>query len=205
MDEGSGRRPHATAQRTPSHQSPLSLPGPALRGRPGMEGQFMTKIWSGRLRRSSLAIALLPLLILAATHSRAQPPVRTATKIYPDFSDTADALLRNAASHARDRQWAEAIDIYQRVIQQFGDKVAKLPKEDEANDRIGESVLYVDLRHFCQRRLAALPAEARRIYRGRVDGQAERWFRQGTDRRDRASLRRVVEQAFCSSFGDDAL
>ena len=27
---------------------------------------------------------------------------RTATKFYPDFSDTADALLRNAASHARD-------------------------------------------------------------------------------------------------------
>lgn len=135
----------------------------------------------------------------------AQGPARTASKFYPDFSDTADALLRNASGHVRDRQWAEAIDIYQRVIQQYGDKVAKLPKEDPAADPTGESVLYVDLRQFCQRRLAALPAEARAVYRNRVDAQAERWFKQGAAERDRALLRRVIEQAYCSSWGDDAL
>ncbi|MGE5754275.1 MAG: PQQ-binding-like beta-propeller repeat protein [Planctomycetaceae bacterium] len=137
----------------------------------------------------------------------AQPPGpnRAATKFYPDFSDTADALLRNAASHARDGQWSEAVEIYQRVIEQFGDKVAKLPKDDPAGDPSGESVLHVDLRQFCQRRLAALPPEARAIYRTRADAQAERWYRQGASRRDRDSLRRVVEQAFCSSWGDDAL
>ena len=105
----------------------------------------------------------------------------------------------------RDGQWAEAVEIYQRVIQQFGDKVAKLPKDDPAGDPTGDSVLFVDLRQFCQRRLAALPPEARAIYRARVDAQAERWFRQGAASRDRSSLRRVVEQAFCSSWGDDAL
>jgi outer membrane protein assembly factor BamB/tetratricopeptide (TPR) repeat protein len=135
----------------------------------------------------------------------AQVPVRTATRFYPDFSDTADALLRNAASHARDGQWAEAVDIYQRVVQQFGDKVAKLPKDDPTGDPTGESVLFVDLRQFCQRRLAALPAEARALYRARVDGQAERWYRQGASDRDRGLLRRIVDQAFCSSWGDDAL
>ena len=97
--------------------------------------------------------------------SSAQAPGRTGSKFYPDFSDTADALLRNAASHARDGQWAEAVEIYQRVIQQFGDKVARLPKDDPAGDKTGESVLYVDLRQFCQRRLAALPPEALAIYR----------------------------------------
>src|SRR4051794_32906363 len=110
---------------------------------------------------------------------------RTATQFYPDFSDTADALLRNAASHARDGQWAEAVEIYQRVIQQFGDKVAKLPKDDPTGDPTGESALFVDLRQFCQRRIAALPAEARAIYRSRVDAQAERWYRQGAENRDR--------------------
>ena len=130
---------------------------------------------------------------------------RTATKFYPDFSDTADALLRNAASHAREGQWAEAVDIYQRVIQQFGDKVARLPKDDPAGDPSGESVLFVDLRQFCQRRLAALPPAGRAIYRSRVDVQAERWYRQGAAERDRGLLRRVVEQAFCSVWGDDAL
>ncbi len=146
------------------------------------------------------------LLLLAVSHPcLAQAPVRTATRFYPDFSDTADALLRNAASHARDGQWAEAVDIYQRVIQQFGDKVARLPKDDPTGDPTGESVLFVDLRQFCQRRLAALPPEARALYRGRVDGQAERWYRQGAGDRDRSLLRRIVDQAFCSSWGDDAL
>lgn len=166
----------------------------------------MTKSRSDRAPNRLLfliATALLP--FLTPCPARAQGPNRTATKFYPDFSDTADALLRNASSHARDGQWAEAIDIYQRVIQQYGDKVAKLPKDDAASDRTGESVLFVDLRHFCQRRLAMLPAEAREIYRRRVDAQAERWYNQGKEERDRASLRRIVEQAFCSTWGDDAL
>ncbi|WP_406696671.1 PQQ-binding-like beta-propeller repeat protein [Singulisphaera sp. Ch08] len=165
----------------------------------------MTKSRSDRAGRFALLIAAGFLPLLAPCPTLAQGPNRTATKFYPDFSDTADALLRNASSHARDGQWAEAIDIYQRVIQQYGDKVAKLPNDDAASDRTGESVLYVDLRHFCQRRLATLPAEALAIYRRRVDSQAERWYRLGHDERDRASLRRIVEQAFCSTWGDDAL
>ena len=43
------------------------------------------------------------------------------------------------------------------------------------------------------------------IYRNRIDGLAERWFRQGASQRDLGLLRRVVDQAFCSSWGDDAL
>jgi outer membrane protein assembly factor BamB/tetratricopeptide (TPR) repeat protein len=160
---------------------------------------------AGDSTRKALAFATSLALLTLVTSAPAQGPNRTATKFYPDFSDTADALLRNAASHARDGQWAEAVDIYQRVILQFGDKVAKLPRDDEASDPSGESMLYVDLRQFCQRRLAALPPEARAIYRRRVDAQAEGWFRQGSAQRDRSALRRVVEQAFCSSWGDDAL
>ena len=44
-----------------------------------------------------------------------------------------------------------------------------------------EFVLFVDLRAYCHRSLAKLPAEARAIYRSRVDGQAERWYQRGTD------------------------
>ncbi|SIO67289.1 Outer membrane protein assembly factor BamB, contains PQQ-like beta-propeller repeat [Singulisphaera sp. GP187] len=165
----------------------------------------MTKSRPDRAGRFPLAIIACLFPLLAPSPTLAQGPNRTATKFYPDFSDTADALLRNASSHVRDGQWGEAIDIYQRVIQQYGDKVAKLPKDDAASDRTGESVLYVDLRHFCQRRLATLPAEALAIYRRRVDAQAERWYRLGRDERDRGSLRRIVEQAFCSTWGDDAL
>ena len=75
---------------------------------------------------------LVGLLVLLVGSSRGQGPNRSSAKFYPDSSDTAEALLRNAASHARDRQWAAAIEIYQRVIDQFGDKVARLPNDDAA-------------------------------------------------------------------------
>jgi len=154
---------------------------------------------------TGLALAATMVLAGAAGLARGQAGNRPVTKFYPDFSDTADALLRNAAGHARDRQWAAAIELYQRVIQQYGDKVARLPRDEAGVDPSGESVLYVDLRRFCQGRLAALPVEGRALYRSRVDAQAELWFRQGEAGRDRSALRRVVDQSFCSGWGDDAL
>ncbi len=175
----------------------------------------MWKTWSRRLYkeyklraypisgRSTVGVGVMVLCSLSSVVSAQNN--RAATKFYPDFSDTADAQLRNAAGLVRDKQWAEAVEIYQRVIQQFGEKVAKLPKEDPTGDPTGDSVLYVDLRQFCQRKIAGLPAEARELYRSRVDVQAERWFRQGESGRDRAALRRVIDQAFCSSWGDDAI
>src|SRR5205823_14551139 len=88
---------------------------------------------------------------------------------------------------------------------QYGDKVAKLPKDQPGTDPSGDFALYVDGRRFCHRCLSQLPPEARAIYRNRVDGLAERWYRQGASRRDVGPLRRVIDQAFCSSWGDDAL
>ena len=144
--------------------------------------------------------------------ARAQGPNHGASKFYPDSSDPAETLLRNAASLARDRQWSEAIDIYQRIIDQYGEKVAKLPREKEdkakpngAEELSDEFVLFVDLRGHAHRSVANLPAEARAIYRNRMDSQAEHWFLQGQSLRDPALLKRVVDQAFCSSWGDDAL
>lgn len=156
----------------------------------------------------ALGFGLLGLLTLASAPVLAQVGGRGASKFYPDSSEAAETLLRNAAEHARGGQWAEAIGIYQRVIDQFGEKVARLPR-DPADPGAGagddESILFVDLRDYCQRILAGLPPEARALYRNRVDPQAERWYRQGRDDRDPKALRLVVERAFCSSWGDDAL
>jgi outer membrane protein assembly factor BamB len=159
--------------------------------------------------RWCLALALAGGLALPARLAQGQDGNHTASTFYPNSSDPAETLLRNAASHSRDGQWAEAIGIYQRVIDQYGDKVAKLPRETEPDRAAAggrtDFVLFVDLRAYCHRSLAKLPAEARAIYRNRVDGQAERWLREGQANRDPALLRRVVDLAFCSSWGDDAL
>ena len=138
---------------------------------------------------------------------------RDGAKFYPDTSSVADALLRNASAHVRDGQWAEAIDIYRRVIDQFGDILARLPAEESAppGDLAKEWAatkgwgLNVRVRSYCHLLIAALPPEGRALYRSRVDAQAESWYRKGAAERDRAALLRVVEQAFCSSRGDDAL
>jgi outer membrane protein assembly factor BamB len=149
--------------------------------------------------------AVLGLLFAFPILAAAQAPSRGGSKFYPDSSDTAEALLRNAGALVRDKQWSEAITIYQRVIEQFGDKVARLPRGEPGTDPTGEFVLYVDDRGFCHRALAQLPPEAREVYRNRVDGVVEPWFRQGALERDPALLRRVVNEAFCSGWGDDAL
>ncbi len=90
------------------------------------------------------------------------------------------------------------------VIDQYGDKVAMLPKEESGGDASGDFGLYVDERRFCHSAIAHLPPEARKIYHNRIDGLAERWFRQGAKEHDLGLLRRVVDQAFCGKWGDDA-
>ncbi len=167
----------------------------------------MRTVRSGGWGRTALVIAtLVPALFIGLSSSIAQfSGRRPGPRFTPDTSHTADALLRNAAAHVRDRQWTEAIEIYQKVISQFADKVAELSKDDPAGDPTGEMPLAIDLRLYCQRKIAALPPEGLAIYRARVDSQAERWFREGELNRDRASLQKVVDQAYCSTWGDNAI
>ncbi len=143
------------------------------------------------------------LVFAVAATGLGQGPARSPSRFYPDSSETVESLLRNAAGQVRNQQWAEAIEIYQRVIERFGDKVTRLPREAGA-DPGGDFALYVDGRSLCHREIAALPAEARALYRARMDGEAEHWYRQG-EAGDLAALRRVVEQAFCSAWGDEAI
>lgn len=145
-------------------------------------------------------------LALSTPPARAQRPPdrRPVAPFISDTSHTADALLRNAAAHTRSGQWNEAIDIYQRIVQQHGEKVAELPRDDPAADPTGQTTLSVELQLYCQRKLLTLPPEGRAAYRAKVDDQAGRWFKQGKAARDRTLLRKVVDQAFASSWGDDA-
>ena len=48
---------------------------------------------------------------------------------------------------------------------------------------------FIGLREWCQLRLAALPPEALKLYRGRVDPVARKWYEQGIAKRDRKLLR----------------
>ncbi len=155
--------------------------------------------WMGRF----LANAATFVVLCASVHCAAQ--ISSSQIFKPDASYPAKTLLRRASEQAAQGQWAESIDLYQKVIALQGDAMAQVPKGDAMADPSESSVLYVDARQHAQARIAALPPEARAIYRSRVDAQAERWYKQGVADHDRGLLKKVVDQAFCSSWGDDAV
>jgi cellulose synthase operon protein C len=104
------------------------------------------------------------------------------------------AQLDRAAVLLADRQWDEGVELLRQLAETSEGKLI-----DVAPHR------FIPLREWCQLRLAALPPEALKLYRARVDSVAQRWYEQGIAARDRKLLQNVVDQAFASSFGDDAL
>ncbi len=147
-------------------------------------------------------------LSLCAHSALGQDANPRASTFYPDSSDQAEMLLRSASSHVRSGQWAEAIGFYQRIIERYGDKVAKLPRqvgqERGPNEGKDDFVLFVDLRAYCHRAGEAPSGGTGHLPRtGRRSGGG--WLREGQNKREPELLRKVVDLAFCSAWGDDAL
>ncbi len=64
---------------------------------------------------------------------------------------------------------------------------------------------YIGLPEYCQRMLAKLPAEVLEQYRQHADPLAAQWYREAIANRDSQKLQQLLDQMFCSSWGDDAL
>ncbi len=110
------------------------------------------------------------------------------------IDNTIRAQLDRVKTLLGDRQWDDAVEILCQLMEASEGRLIAV-----ADRR------YVGLRDWCQLRLASLPPEARKIYRGRVDPFAKKWYDEGIARRDRKLLEKVIDQALVSSFGDDAL
>jgi outer membrane protein assembly factor BamB len=102
--------------------------------------------------------------------------------------------LEQARALAKDANWEDAIEIFQQLSAQESDEVVEV-----ADGR------FVSLRAYCHLQLSQMPKEALTVYRRRVDPLAERWYREALAHRNEDVLRRVVDELFCSSWGDDAL
>ncbi len=102
--------------------------------------------------------------------------------------------LEQARELAKGKNWDDAVDILRELAAERSDKVVDLGDER-----------YVSLQVACHLEIASLPAEGLAAYRLRVDPLAERWYRDGVAGRDQRLLRRVVDELFCSNWGDDAL
>lgn len=114
------------------------------------------------------------------------------------------AHLENAKRFLAEKQWEEAVEAIRRVQESDAGRLVRveLAQPLEGFER------YVTAGEYCQWRLASLAEgapEALAHYRSLVDPLAETWLQGGAAKNDEALLRRVIDQAFASRWGDDAL
>ncbi len=158
-----------------------------------------------RQRRVPWTIALASVGLLAICQG-ASVHAQLASAVPGSRFELADAIeLERADSAVRkqfervkeylaDKQGSEAVETLRQLMESSGNKLLGV------TDR-----RFVTVRDYCHLQLASLPAEALALYRSRVDAQAKRWYQEGIAARDRRLLLRVIDKAFASSWGDEAL
>jgi outer membrane protein assembly factor BamB len=108
-------------------------------------------------------------------------------------SDRTARRLAQADQLAAEGKPTEALDGYMQLINEAGDDL--VPQGPRRS---------VQTRRLCYQRIARQP-EALRLYRDRVDIQARQWLEKAQATRDVPGLRRVVDDAFCSTSAARAL
>jgi outer membrane protein assembly factor BamB len=154
-----------------------------------MAGCFKTCAWRGAL--------LLVWLGLGADAARPEVGEESLSRIgLAGEAQHIGRRLTHVQKLVDQKQWSEAIDEYQQIIDEAGDELVPI-----------NSRHCVRARWLCHVRLAALMQDptARRVYRERVDHQAGKWLEEGTTNRDTHTLQRLVDTAFCSRHADRAL
>jgi outer membrane protein assembly factor BamB len=134
------------------------------------------------------------LRILDAANRSGLGRVELSPPQVPLVSGTTAARLEQVPALVADANWDDAIDTLIDLSRAEPDRVVAV-----------DGNRYLGLREYCHRQIARWPADGLTRYRQRVDGQAERWYRVGLAARNNEALGRVVDEAFCSSWGDDAL
>lgn len=155
---------------------------------------------------------VLGLCLTSATFAQVQPlfPFRRAPTVdlspQIQLNEAANATLSHlerVEEFLAAKQWDEAVETLRRVLESHRSEVIRA--EGGPNDSF---VRYLPVHRYCQLLLVGLhqrAPEALRLYRSRVDPLARRWLEQGRRDRDEELLRRIVDQMFASSYGDDAL
>ena len=152
-------------------------------------------------------LLLLPLLasvawaVLAVCHTAAAQSAPAAGRFELSESVQLDRVdnavlvqLERVRMMLAQRQWEDVVETLRQLVQTGDDKLVAV-----------NQWRYVTLREYCNMQLAALPPDALRLYRQRVDPAAERWYREAVAAGDERGLLSVIQQALASSWGDDAL
>ncbi len=156
----------------------------------------MAGLKTAAVRILTLALCGIVSLPFWQASARAQfPSAELSDSVNLDEADSAvRAHLERIKAYVADRQWDEAVETLRQVMENHGAKLIPLTRSR-----------YVNLTDYCQIQIAALPAEGLALYRERVDALAQKWYDEGVTKRNSGRLAEVVDKAFCSSWGDDAL
>ena len=142
-----------------------------------------------------LASLALPLVASPASGQFSSAPVELSSSVTLDEADSAVRTnLERIKAYVADAQWDEAVESLRRVLETGGTKMIAITPNR-----------YVNLADYCHVQIAGLPAEGLALYRQRVDASAQAAYEQALADRDPGRLAGIVDNAFCSSWGDDAL
>ena len=136
-------------------------------------------------------------LLIAIAPSRLPAQGRPVGRLDAVFLDV-DSMAVKKLGAARDflsaGQFGDAIELLRQIREQHGSRLVPI------SDR-----RYITVSTYCDILITGLPPEGLKLYRTRTDPQAQRWYEQGVATSDETQFQRVVQQAFASSYGDDAL
>ena len=127
--------------------------------------------------------------------AQVQPSQQTAPSAQPyEVRGSERRLLARFQNKIQSAQWEEALDLADEILASNSTAVVTL-----------EESHYVSVQDYCHRLLAKLPTEVLAEYRALVDAPAAKWYQEGIKNRDVRLLQRVLDEAFCSSWGDESL
>ena len=142
-------------------------------------------------RATSAALAVC----CAAAVVLAQPPERSFQEsVSLNTDSTVVKRLGMVQDYLAEERWDDAVELLQDLAGTAGDVLVPV-----------EPGRYISTSLYCNLVLANLPPQGLVAYRARVDPHARQWLDEGRARGDDALLLRVVDRAFASSYGDDAL
>ncbi len=143
----------------------------------------------------TIAISALGLVCSAAEPSR---PIRESVTL-PIDSQVAKTLF-TIDEYLAEQRYEELTDLLVALAETHGRELIAVP--GEANPQANR---YRNVAIHCQRLLALLPPAGRAVCRKRLDPQAQRWWEAWEATRDAGHLERILNSAYLSSVGDDAL
>ena len=143
--------------------------------------------------------------IVATSHAQIFPgPIDLASAELLLIDSAGAAHLENARQLLAQKEYGEAVEAIRRVLENDSGRLIRVNRDAANSDSLA---WHVTVREYCHWRLAALAHEATEalaIYRRLVDPLAERWLQEGREQHQLAPLRRVIDEAWASRWGDDA-